>query len=103
MLHEITGHNFHGHYHLTLRGPAQGFVLSPAQVTKYNKALCGVQGCNCGGGYGDGPDERSADVFPAVLLQDYEAGRDLLLAVGYRRSVHGEDAMVLRPALKERS
>jgi hypothetical protein len=62
MLHEISGHNFHGRYRLFLRGPAEGFVLSSAQARRYWRELCPHADCTCGGGYGEGPDADSATV-----------------------------------------
>jgi len=62
MLHEISGHNFHGRYRLTLRGPAEGFVLSDAQARRYWRALCRFADCTCGGGCGEGPDRDSATI-----------------------------------------
>ena len=58
--HKISGHNFHGRYSLVLRGPAEGFALSEGQSRRYGEALCGMSDCQCGGGYGDGPDSCSA-------------------------------------------
>ena len=60
--HVISGNNFHGNYRFTLRGPAEGFILSASQKRKYNSNLCGYSDCTCGGGYGDGPDEDSAKI-----------------------------------------
>lgn len=62
MIHEISGNNFHGGYHLRLRGPAEGFTLSPSQRRRYDQELCGVMDCRCGGGYGSGPDSDSASI-----------------------------------------
>jgi len=62
MLHTVSGHNFHGRYEITLRGPAEGFVLSDAQAGRYWRELCPFEGCTCGGGYGEGPDRDSATV-----------------------------------------
>ena len=60
--HQISGHNFHGRYGITLRGPAEGFILSARQLARYSAALCHVSGCQCGGGYGEGLDKGSARV-----------------------------------------
>jgi len=67
MIHEVSGSNLHGQYTITLRGPAEGFELSPAQARRVAKATCGVKGCRCGGSlrYGEGPDESSARVIEA--------------------------------------
>ncbi len=62
IVHEISGYNFHGGYHLRLRGPAEGFALSPSQLCRYEAALCGITDCSCGGGYGTGPDPDYATV-----------------------------------------
>ena len=62
MKHHLTGSNFHGAYAVDLIGPADGFVLTDSQASRVAKALCGVAGCTCGGGYGDGPDPDSARI-----------------------------------------
>ena len=62
MKHHITGNNFHGGYAVNLIGPAEGFILTEGQAARLAKALCGVAGCTCGGGYGDGPDPDSARI-----------------------------------------
>ena len=62
MKHHLTGSNFHGGYAVDLIGPAEGFVLSDSQAKRLAKALCGVAGCTCGGGYGDGHDPDSARI-----------------------------------------
>jgi len=31
-LHHASGNNFHGQWSITLRGPAEGFALSPGQM-----------------------------------------------------------------------
>ena len=63
MKHHLTGSNFHGGYAVGLIGPADGFKLTDSQTKRLAKALCGVEGCTCGGGYGDGPDPDSARIF----------------------------------------
>ena len=65
MKHHITGNNFHGGYAIDLIGPAEGFILTEGQAARLAKALCGVTGCTCGGGYGDGPDPDSARIVSA--------------------------------------
>lgn len=60
MKHHLHGSNFHGAYAVDLIGPAAGFILSDSQDSRVTKALCGVAGCTCGGGYGDGLDPDSA-------------------------------------------
>lgn len=60
MIHTISGSNFHGPYEVTVRGPSKGFTLSPRQARKISRAMCGCEGCQCGGGYGDGPNKGSA-------------------------------------------
>lgn len=62
MKHHVTGNNFHGQYAVDLIGPAEGFILSKGQAARLAKALCGVTGCTCGGGYGNGPDPDSARI-----------------------------------------
>lgn len=62
MLHEISGHNFHGRYSLRLRGPVEGFTLSEGQARRYWHELCPFADCTCGGGHGEGPDHDSATV-----------------------------------------
>lgn len=62
MIHIISGNNFHGNYVVRLRGPRNGFILSAAQVRKYDNAICGISDCTCGGGCGDGLDDGSARV-----------------------------------------
>lgn len=62
IIHTVSGRNFHGAYRICLRGPAEGFELSEAQARKVREALCGTSGCECGGGYGDGPDLTSARI-----------------------------------------
>ena len=65
MKHYLSGSNFHGGYTANLIGPAEGFVLSDSQAKRLAKTLCGVAGCTCGGGYGDGPDPDSARIVIA--------------------------------------
>jgi hypothetical protein len=60
--HTISGNNFHGNYQLQLRGSAEGFELSPAQVRRWRQTLCGFSDCCCGGGYGTGVDADSASI-----------------------------------------
>ena len=62
MKHHLHGLNFHGGYAVDLIGPAAGFILTDSQASRVAKALCGVAGCTCGGGYGDGPDPDSARI-----------------------------------------
>ena len=73
IIHEVSGSNFHGSYYIRLRGPAEGFVLSEAQMRKVWKALCGLADCTCGGSlrYGDGIDERSARVVANEFCSDW--------------------------------
>jgi hypothetical protein len=52
-IHTINSSSFHGHYTITLRGPAMGFVLSPGQAKKVARAACPYADCQCGGEYGD--------------------------------------------------
>ncbi len=77
MIHEVYGNNFHGDYHLRLRGPAEGFRLWPAQVRRYWDTLCGLADCKCGGGYGTGPGEGSARI--AVGLPDLQGSEPVFL------------------------
>jgi len=65
MIHTISGNNFHGDYLVCVRGPATGFVMSARQVRKVSRALCDYESCQCGGGYGTGPDEGSARMVQA--------------------------------------
>lgn len=62
MNHTVSGHNFHGYYSVTVRAPKEGGPLSERQLNKIYTALCGMNDCTCGGGYGDGPDEDSATI-----------------------------------------
>lgn len=78
MIHTVSGHNFHEHYEVRFRGPAEGFVLSPRQAAKYYDTLCGVTGCQCGGGYGEGPSEHGAAVIQDGWAND---GEDVLRLV----------------------
>lgn len=76
MKHHLSGHNFHGQYAVDLIGPAEGFILSKGQAARLAKALCGVSGCTCGGGYGNGPDPDSA------RIQMMDDGRIKLVPAG---------------------
>ena len=58
--HEIFGNNFHGNYRVKVRGPAEGFDLSPAQLRRIRNELCPFLDCKCGGGYGSGQHKNSA-------------------------------------------
>ena len=60
MKHTISGNNFHGNYSINFYGEKEGFILSKSQERKLNNALCGIETCKCGGGYGDGIDDDSA-------------------------------------------
>jgi hypothetical protein len=62
MIHTINGNNFHGDFLVTVRGPAAGFLLSAKQYKKITDVLCGCKSCQCGGGYGQGPDADSATI-----------------------------------------
>lgn len=62
MIHKISGHNFHGDYAYTLRGAKAGFILSAKQAAKAKKATCTYAGCQCAGGYGNGPDAFTARI-----------------------------------------
>lgn len=66
MNHTVSGRNFHGPYRLTLRGPAEGFILSERQARRYQRELCPFTECGCGGGYGKGPDSDSARIVAPV-------------------------------------
>jgi hypothetical protein len=68
MYHYIKGNNFHGNYSVRVRGAAQGFVLSPAQAKKVSAALCGCEGCVCGGGYGADSDSAITEPHDFDLL-----------------------------------
>lgn len=48
-IHKLLGEGFHGWYEVSLRGPAEGFLLSETQTIKLRRARCGVPGCKCGG------------------------------------------------------
>ena len=74
MIHEVSGHNFHGHYSFTLRGPAEGFILSESQRRKVDRELCGLSDCECGGGYGEGlaPDSARLMYWAGVREWDVE-------------------------------
>ena len=48
-IHKLMGESFHGWYEVSLRGPADGFLLSESQTNKLARARCGVHGCKCGG------------------------------------------------------
>ncbi len=65
MIHEIRTNNFHGDRYLRLRGPKEGFPLTPFQERRYLNELCPSRhnGCTCGGGYGTGPQDGSASVI----------------------------------------
>jgi hypothetical protein len=77
MIHTLSGHNFHGRFEIQLRGPKEGFALSDSQWAKIDKTLCGMADCCCGGGYGDGYDDDSAQIVdhwlkPAFVYDEYE-------------------------------
>ena len=80
MIHTISGSNFHGAYSVSVRAPAAGGALSRKVARKVRAALCDYEGCQCGGGYGDGPDADSAViddgehimyVMPASAIEKY--------------------------------
>ena len=73
IIHEVSGHSFHGRYTIRLRGPAGGSELSEAQCRKVLDTLCGVSGCKCGGSlrYGDGPDYTTARVVANEPCSDW--------------------------------
>ena len=48
-IHNLMGESFHGWYEVSLRGPAEGFLLSDSQAKKLARARCGVPGCKCDG------------------------------------------------------
>lgn len=48
-IHKLMGESFHGWYEVNLKGPAEGFLLSPGQTAKLARARCGRHGCTCGG------------------------------------------------------
>ena len=99
MMHEISGHNFHGSYSLRLRGPAEGFVLSDGQARRYRRELCSNLDCQCGGGYGDGPGRTSAWIGFCRDMVDYRSARaPEHLWVACRRAAANYDALVLLPA-----
>ena len=66
MIHTISGNNFHGNYSVNMRGPKDGFILSPSQVRRHRYAAvpCSGGDCTCGGGYGEGLDDGSARIEP---------------------------------------
>ncbi len=91
MTHQISGGNFHGEYHLNLRGPAEGFILSPAQARKFAHTLCGLPDCKCGGGYGRGLDLESAQVEIEYDDRGYQFSRLIpALEVARRREAEAE-------------
>lgn len=65
-IHKISGSNFHGAYNVSVRAPAAGGALSRRVARKVRAALCDYTGCQCGGGYGDGPDADSAIIDDTV-------------------------------------
>ena len=48
MLHLISGTGFHGAYNFGVRGPADGFILSAAQLRRIERKFCNNTGCFCG-------------------------------------------------------
>ena len=48
-IHTLSGTSFHGAYRVTVRGPAEGFILSARQAKKIARAKCDYDGCMCGG------------------------------------------------------
>lgn len=57
---KILINDFHGTEYRT-----RGGVLSPSTVRRIRKALCGIQGCTCGGVLGErGPDNPTVLEFP---------------------------------------
>ena len=61
--HIYSGNNFHGDFRVILRGDAAGFTLSKYQAKKVKRAECDYEGCQCGGGYGNGLDAASAQLW----------------------------------------
>lgn len=51
---------------MTVRAPAAGGALSSKVARKVRAALCDYIGCQCGGGYGDGPDADSAVIDDTI-------------------------------------
>ena len=90
---QISGGNFHGPYRATFRGPAAGFVLSDSQARRYWDTLCGLSGCTCGGGYGDGPDPDSANAITSADEVPANCPPDLARALAAaEREYHASNA-----------
>lgn len=70
--HTISGHNFHGQYSVTIQTGIEG-ELTSSQINRIVKTLCGKYGCQCGGGYGNGPDKESSKV-DLIRGKVYEPG-----------------------------
>lgn len=68
MLHTISGHNFHGYYSVRVRAPKEGGRMNDQQLRRIYQALCGMNDCMCGGGYGNGPDTNSATIDQDGIL-----------------------------------
>jgi len=102
MLHVVAGHNFHGHYRITFRGPNRAFLLSRWQARRYRHELCPFQDCSCGGGYGDGPSSQGAHIKWAQSYGLHEL-RDLALSESEIQAVYDDylDALILIPATEE--
>ena len=49
-----------------MRAPVNGGALSGKVTRKVRAALCDYDGCQCGGGYGDGPDVGSAVIDDTI-------------------------------------
>ena len=79
MLHTISGNNFHGNYLVRVRAPSQGGILSRKVARKISRAMCNYTGCQCGGGYGNGPDAGTA-------------------RLDYSQNNNGDDVVALVPA-----
>lgn len=47
MMHEVHFTGFHGPRVIRFRGPAEGFILTPAQARKWRAAVCPFAGCLC--------------------------------------------------------
>ena len=89
MKHTISGNNFHGDYSINFYGEAEGFILSKSQERKLWRALCGIEDCKCGGGYGDGIDRESAD----YENEYYEDGPHIrLIPLAERKRIEKEEA-----------
>lgn len=76
MEHVIRFRNVHGNTTIRLRGPAEGFSLSPSQAMRWIRALCGMRDCSCGGsfrygeGYADGSARIDGDGFSREVVRE---------------------------------